>query len=791
MKKGVKAEIKHGINLALFPKLDSKKLDREIAKLIISNLIKTYTQPIVYTSFLKLKKNLSNINRIDNSIPKEIELTLKSLINKVGYKSISLIIFHKSRSEIKESKKVINKEVNDKINDNKINIRKRPRGRPKMHDNLEKKQIINLWYREKPNSPFFYMGVSEIRNNLIAKMKCKDKSCIAFADYNLIDKELIIYSLHSKKFEDHSYLVSEKKLKKMNYFKYMENNLNILAIEIFNPKYKNIKNIVNNFKISFTKDLINNNLNNNINNNNIINNKINNNINQNNIDIILKENEEIKNIEKKDININEENKNINIIDQNKKEEENNKKNGQNNKKNNYNGKINKTEENKNNSLHNLNNLTTMDVLMKDINLQTEDNKIGTESIDNNSNNLGKMRDLNFQTEDNKIGSETLDNNNNILSNNHEKSYENIINHKIQIKKEKNEITNINNNEIKENIQKENKKSIIQKSINEKSINQKSIIEKSINQKNNLETLVNKNNNNVNIKEKKEIINIEDYIFKLDEEQINNVKNIINENCIDKENKVKSTIINKYNNDFEISYYDDESDSNENTIKKNDKIIISSTNKSINSESTIKIYNYKSQSKNIGIKKEKIDEEWEYKEEVIEISDDEENKDKKKDNNNSYLSYIEEIIELEKTNLGRKRGRKTKIIEINDDDNNESEKKEDEIKLIDKINDKNNKNYFIYGEKYFINKINSVNNYNEKIIDLTYNKRREESYSVYNNSNLYSTKEETIEKKRKNKNMVKTREIFGKIGHFKKDKVAFIKEEKNNKLSIKKEKINNI
>ena len=95
MKKGVKKKIekkyfKQNNNTSTFTHREISELDKIVANLIISKLIKYYTQSEINEtfSFLKSKKHEGNPQS-----PKDLELTLKTLIDRVGLKYITSKLF--------------------------------------------------------------------------------------------------------------------------------------------------------------------------------------------------------------------------------------------------------------------------------------------------------------------------------------------------------------------------------------------------------------------------------------------------------------------------------------------------------------------------------------------------------------------------------------------------------------------------------------------------------------------------------------------------------------------------
>ena len=122
------------------------------------------------------------------------------------------------------------------------------------------KRLLSVVYREFPVSPFYIMKVLQIKYNLYAKLKCDDFECKSYAEYNMKEKELILITPHSKKFENHSYFNKDLKDAKNDYINYMIKNTNILAIEIKKQKNKNLIIPISNFKFSIKENKINNNL---------------------------------------------------------------------------------------------------------------------------------------------------------------------------------------------------------------------------------------------------------------------------------------------------------------------------------------------------------------------------------------------------------------------------------------------------------------------------------------------------------------------------------------------------
>ena len=98
------------------------------------------------------------------------------------------------------------------------------------------------------------MKVIKFIDNFVASLKCEDTACLSLANYKINEKELILLSPHTKKFEEHSYMFESTKSKRNDYTKYMQNNLNTLAIEVKPQKYKNLIKRIDNFKLIFSKE---------------------------------------------------------------------------------------------------------------------------------------------------------------------------------------------------------------------------------------------------------------------------------------------------------------------------------------------------------------------------------------------------------------------------------------------------------------------------------------------------------------------------------------------------------
>ena len=259
MKKGVKKKIgkkyfKQNNNSSTFTLKEISELDKIVANLIISKLIKYYTKEEISETFSFLKKEKIEYNP---EIPKDLELALISLINKVGLNYISSKLFPHNEVEIKDATK-----IGTVISIKKYNKRGRPR-KIKTENIIvnnrnvfcsNKSAIINIIYRERPFSSFYIMKVIKYIDNYVASLRCEDSACHSLANYKINEKELILLSPHTKKFEQHSYMFDSVKSKRNDYKKYMQNNLEALAIEVKPQKYKNLISRINNFKLIYSQE---------------------------------------------------------------------------------------------------------------------------------------------------------------------------------------------------------------------------------------------------------------------------------------------------------------------------------------------------------------------------------------------------------------------------------------------------------------------------------------------------------------------------------------------------------
>ena len=252
MKKGVKRKKEHkkhkqNINNSyLFTPNEISELDKIVANLIISKLIKYYTPQELSETF----KFFTNSKNEENPpILKELQLTMKSLINNVGIKYLSKKLFHHSEVEIKDSAK-----IGTFIDDKKCHKRGRKK-KIKIENNIifgSDINISNIVYRENPSTSFYNMVVTNIGNNFVAKIRCRDKRCGSFGEYKIKEKELILLYPHSIAYQLHSYIVALAYSNKDDYMNYMNHNLDVLAIEVVKQKrHKNIINKIDNFKITF------------------------------------------------------------------------------------------------------------------------------------------------------------------------------------------------------------------------------------------------------------------------------------------------------------------------------------------------------------------------------------------------------------------------------------------------------------------------------------------------------------------------------------------------------------